>query len=483
MTMQPLPLRRRAKRWVGLFTGLAVAALALVSGASASASEPTCGGLTATVIGTEARDFIRGTPGPDVIYAGGGNDSINGLGGDDRICAGTGHDRVIAGSGDDRVFAGGGNDSVEAGDGDDIVQGGAGNDRLWGQNDDDRLLGKAGDDVLRGGAGDDVVHADEGDDVLYGGTGMDVVRGGIGDDVAWGGGDADVLIGSAGADRLGGGDKNDNLRGGGGRDVINGSGGNDQIRGGNGNDTLTGGRGADYLDGGRDTDHCTDAGSRDSAICEGVAPPAGTFDCLPDGYTTAYQGGVVGSAFVADSGPRGPIVLIGDSLTSGSPIALASRLADIGYGPVCVDGVGSRRLQAAPGDNLGGLDAIARLRSVHPIWSSDATWIMALGTNDARYPAQLSLEQARAEVGSALEAIGPAGRDQWWINVRTTQARWQEREDIWNAGITAHTELGVIDWSSIATGRSDWFFDDVHPNATGHAHRLDLIATTLKATS
>lgn len=453
----------------------------LASAPSARAQVPTCAGRPATVVGTDGTDFIRGTPGDDVIFAGGGDDSIQALGGDDIICTGTGHDRIRAGAGDDRVLAGGGNDRVEGGDGNDLVQGGAGDDRLWGQHGHDRLLGKAGDDILRGGEGDDVVHADDGDDTSFGGAGRDVLRSGAGQDRSSGGPEADVLVGSAGSDQLGGGGGNDNIRGGGGDDVINGSDGNDQLRGGNGRDTIGGGRGADYLDGGRGIDDCTDVSARDSAICEGSPTPPGTFDCLPDGYTTSYTVGVAGQAFVAEPRPRGPAVLIGDSLTSGSPVPLADLLAGLGYGPVCVDGVGSRRLGAAPDGHPGGLGAIERLRGAHPIWSSDATWIVALGTNDSRFWPGLTAARARAEVGTALDAIGAGGRDRWWINVRTTQPEWQDAENAWNRGTASHDRLGIVDWARVATDRPELFFDDIHPNSTGQAARLTLIAETLDA--
>lgn len=98
---------------------------------------PLCGGLPATIIGTEEADTLEGTAGHDVIVGLGGNDTIDGLGGNDRICAGSGGDVVYGGPGNDRL------------------EGGAGKDRLLGEAGDDHLLGGPGVDRLVGGPGSD----------------------------------------------------------------------------------------------------------------------------------------------------------------------------------------------------------------------------------------------------------------------------------------------------------------------------------------
>ena len=71
---------------------------------------PTCDGLTATLVGTEAGDHLVGTAGDDVIVGLGGSDFITGLGGSDTICGGEGHDLVLGGAGNDVLIGGAGND-------------------------------------------------------------------------------------------------------------------------------------------------------------------------------------------------------------------------------------------------------------------------------------------------------------------------------------------------------------------------------------
>lgn len=79
-----------------------------------------CGGLVATIVGTEGNNIITGTLGPDVINGLGGNDTLNGgLLGNDLICGGPGNDRLSG------VL---GNDKLDGGSGNDICNGGLGSD-------------------------------------------------------------------------------------------------------------------------------------------------------------------------------------------------------------------------------------------------------------------------------------------------------------------------------------------------------------------
>lgn len=72
---------------------------------------PTCGGHTATIVGTTRKDVLRGSKFDDVIAGLGDDDVVKGLGGDDRICGGTGRDQLDGGTGNDRCAGGPGHDS------------------------------------------------------------------------------------------------------------------------------------------------------------------------------------------------------------------------------------------------------------------------------------------------------------------------------------------------------------------------------------
>lgn len=80
------------------------------------------------IVGSDRRDFLRGTNGNDFIFSGRGRDIVDGRGGNDIICTGDGRDLARGGDGDDQIYLGDGRDLAIAGRGDDFVDGGAGRD-------------------------------------------------------------------------------------------------------------------------------------------------------------------------------------------------------------------------------------------------------------------------------------------------------------------------------------------------------------------
>ncbi|HXV32663.1 MAG TPA: M36 family metallopeptidase [Gaiellaceae bacterium] len=92
---------------------------------------PTCLGLPATKVGTNAANTITGGSGADVIVGLGGNDKINGKGGKDVICGGPGNDTLTGGPGVDKLDGGDGADVLYSRDSvkELTVRGGAGTDR------------------------------------------------------------------------------------------------------------------------------------------------------------------------------------------------------------------------------------------------------------------------------------------------------------------------------------------------------------------
>ena len=123
-----------------------------------------CGGQTATIVGTVGADTLFGTARRDVIAALGGNDTVRGGRGRDVICGSSGRDRIGGGSGNDGIGGGsegdrlagnGGRDRVSGNGGSDAVNGGSGSDALRGNSGRDRLGGGPGGDRLNGGAGRD----------------------------------------------------------------------------------------------------------------------------------------------------------------------------------------------------------------------------------------------------------------------------------------------------------------------------------------
>lgn len=89
------------------------------------APPPTCNGMPATIVGTDAAETIVGTSGADVIVALAGNDTVFGGGGNDRICGGIGDDSINGGAGQDRLLGETGMDALTGGGGFDLCAGGS----------------------------------------------------------------------------------------------------------------------------------------------------------------------------------------------------------------------------------------------------------------------------------------------------------------------------------------------------------------------
>jgi Ca2+-binding RTX toxin-like protein len=124
-------VRTGALTKVGLaiaIAGLLAVAYSVFATRSAAAAQPSCRGVTATIVGTSGPDKLEGTAGRDVIVAKGGADDVEGRGGNDLICAGGGNDEAEGDAGNDRIFGGRGNDELEGKIGRDVLNGGRGFD-------------------------------------------------------------------------------------------------------------------------------------------------------------------------------------------------------------------------------------------------------------------------------------------------------------------------------------------------------------------
>jgi RTX calcium-binding nonapeptide repeat (4 copies) len=88
----------------------------------------TCGGINATIAGTNGNDVRTGTLGRDVIAGLGGNDTLSGVAGNDVICGGGGKDLLRGGKGKDSLLGQKGKDALKGGPGRDLCKGGKGSD-------------------------------------------------------------------------------------------------------------------------------------------------------------------------------------------------------------------------------------------------------------------------------------------------------------------------------------------------------------------
>ena len=202
-----------------------------------AAATAKCLGETATHVGTNGKDTIRGTSGDDVITALGGADTVIGRGGNDIICLGGGKDTARSGGGADTVVGHGGDDTILLGGGADLVLGSGGDDEILGAAGDDYFFADAGNDIYLGGDGFDqfdanqipvgmqidlqagtatgagfdqldrfeLVYGTRLSDTITGSDALDIIVGLEGDDTIVGGANLDLILGSQGDDTLDGG--------------------------------------------------------------------------------------------------------------------------------------------------------------------------------------------------------------------------------------------------------------------------------------
>ena len=210
--------------------------------------------------------------------------------------------------------------------------------------------------------------------------------------------------------------------------------------------------------------------------------------CISTGWTTnefGHQEAKIGSyqkvVSVPEVGVRGPVAVVGDSLTYQSAETLAVKLQQAGWGPICVDGTISRTVEFGNYNIPDGLDAVRRIRGVSSEWSRpEVVWVVPLGTNDAGFSGN-SEERAARSARKLVDEIGQSDRI-WWMNVKTTvsgsRVGW---EAAYNAGISS-LGVNVIDWYGRTVSESGHLSGDrVHLSRYGIDIRNALIVDSVRA--
>lgn len=345
---------------------LALLAALLTPGSPASAAAaplPTCDGVRATIVGTDADDHMTATPGDDVIVALGGDDTVLGRGGDDIICGGDGVDELRGGPGDDELH--GEREGFRNFRGSrylqpDVLVGGRGDDLLDAGTDDRRVhFGSFG--VLRFDGAPRGVTVDlsagtvtgQGSDTVVPVTGLDcglscygvIVIGSPHDDVLLGSEGGDMLVGMAGDDTIDGRGGIDELRGE--DDSGRGPADDDTITGGDGDDMLVASNGREVLrgDAGDDTVWSTGGGpaevyggAGDDRLAVHLADRPGFVLDGGDGVDRAQLSGprssrdVPAGATAVVTMADGPTGQVGDVVVDGTPWGTLAGLDDLELG-------------------------------------------------------------------------------------------------------------------------------------------------------
>lgn len=186
------------------------------------------------------------------------------------------------------------------------------------------------------------------------------------------------------------------------------------------------------------------------------------------------------------SGVRGPVVVVGDSLTHGSVNTTMRDLVDAGFGPVCIDAAVSRRVVVGTATLVSGVDTITRIKTSDPAWALPVVrWVLALGTNDVRpYPATLATFSTTIAYGR--NAVGPTVVPMYWVDVRTRRGEpYTTYENEWNNRLAAAGTIviGFAAWADALADPGSVFAGDlIHLTTASYPLRGHLVADAIIAT-
>lgn len=179
----------------------------------------------------------------------------------------------------------------------------------------------------------------------------------------------------------------------------------------------------------------------------------------------------------AVSRTRGPVAVVGDSLTYSYLYGLPGEFSAEGWGPFAIEARSARRTTVTTSIATSGLDAVRRIRATG---FDPQRWIIALGTNDMlityRTPGMAAtvIDTMMAELGAGKKVV--------WVNVYS-------RNDpgatvAFNAALVAatrrHPNLVVVDWAGLVSAHPTWLASDgVHPTLTGAIARNDWLSRVM----
>lgn len=193
------------------------------------------------------------------------------------------------------------------------------------------------------------------------------------------------------------------------------------------------------------------------------------------------------SALYPVAGARGPVAVVGDSLTLSTIEETMRHLVDAGFGPICIDGGVARRMTVGATSAVSSAEVvIGRIKTSDPVWQlAVVRWVLGIGTNDAR-PNNVATWPATIAAGRA--AVGTGRYPLYWIDIRTRRDElepgWRALEDAWNSQLLS-AGLAVISWSAaVAPSPSTYIIaspDWIHLRPAGDELRGLITAAALAA--
>jgi hypothetical protein len=177
--------------------------------------------------------------------------------------------------------------------------------------------------------------------------------------------------------------------------------------------------------------------------------------------------------------PRGPIAVVGDSLTAADPGHLLSTLASAGWGPIRLDAQPGRRTVADEPYARSGLATVQRLLDD----GFDGTWLIALGTNDLgvlgdreRGPSP----EPVAVIDEVLAALGPSPTV-WWVDVHVgTHPSAAARFNAALAAAATSGRITIVGWGEAASTHPSWMDPDgIHTTTNGARERNRFVVAAI----
>ncbi|CAN5729835.1 hypothetical protein BH24ACT6_BH24ACT6_20660 [soil metagenome] len=172
----------------------------------------------------------------------------------------------------------------------------------------------------------------------------------------------------------------------------------------------------------------------------------------------------------------GGVVMIGDSLTEGAMVALASAFAAGNIGVQRIDGVASRRI--AVDQDGGAVSGVTALTAAVDDGLAPDVWVIALGTNDVT---KYAATEFAALIAQLLEALPTDGAGVVWVNTYLRDAAGQA--SAFNGALTAivgeRPFAVVADWAGEAPTDGLLIGDGIHFTDAGNAAFASLVVAAV----
>jgi lysophospholipase L1-like esterase len=219
----------------------------------------------------------------------------------------------------------------------------------------------------------------------------------------------------------------------------------------------------------------------------------GTAGCSSSGSTSAAEAPLptigIGSDLsgaatipggrVADNSDVDSIVMIGDSITVASDMALKSKFSELGFSKVDIAAQVGKRMARTVGDNPSGVDVARFINSSMKGRADRQLWVVALGTNDVNQYS--SPDEIAAAVDEILAQV-PEGVPLVWVDTfyRDQSKGARVVNTVIADRLSRRGNAVMAPWSSSAAAKGVLRSDGIHPSTTGTKVFAEVVGSTIQ---